>query len=891
MSARRRRVLVDIAGNSGDARRAVREIRDEIRRLGREQVEARIDVNERVVLAKLKKVQERIDRLKGQEASVKVDMQLAGAYAQLDRLNLRLDRLKAKRVNIDVDVSRGALERTAAGLGKLDRDVQKVGKGFASIFDKVPIIGGLFEQAFSGAFTLASSLGKAVGSAVTSGISALTDSLGRLGSLASPIGQVAGSVLSLGGSLLTLGIAAAGLIVVLNAVLGAIIALGGALVALVASAAAAAAGLGALAVAFGAALIPVAIVGLAIFTRFQAILKAHQAQQQAVAQATQNAKVAEQQHTAALQARQQAEQQLAQATVAARQAMAQAARDEANAELGLRNARNSVADSRLQLALAKRDLRDFLAQAGATRTQLSSLVKKFSDVDFNPAGGAKLFGQATGKKVDPLDLRQKIQAVRDAQLGVVNATNEVTNSEDRLAAARKKEADFTQRGLKAYAPYRQALQQVAKANDRVSSAEAAAERAHSKVSAALKKLSGTEQGTLSRLNGLIDGFKNFAKALADPIFSAVNSVFDQLKGHSGAFETALGKVGAAIADVVRALGSFLTEPATLHAFQTMATGAADLVRQLGARAFTSFLRIMREVATAALPAVREAAKGVADWLERIAGKPRKIHSAVHTLVAQFQTWAKFAGAVAGLVLALFRNAAPAGKSLADSMTRIVRHWTDWLNANPGAVRRFFRDAVQKVKDIVHWIKQAVDWLTNHLPKAAATAKAAFQQITPVLSGLLDLLKSMNRTTGSIVGKLLMPLAPRGSSGGIGKQKPIPPGWDYDLSTKQWFHNGKLSRTPPPGFLKGGLVGGSGRGDVIPAMLEPGEFVLRRSIVQQLSLPVLHALNGGSVPAPQPVAAGTTVGDFHAHITVPGGGAPDERVLIEKLDRAYRRRFG
>jgi hypothetical protein len=31
---------------------------------------------------------------------------------------------------------------------------------------------------------------------------------------------------------------------------------------------------------------------------------------------------------------------------------------------------------------------------------------------------------------------------------------------------------------------------------------------------------------------------------------------------------------------------------------------------------------------------------------------------------------------------------------------------------------------------------------------------------------------------------------------------------------------------PPGMQHGGHVGGSGRGDIVPAMLEPGEYVVR-----------------------------------------------------------------
>jgi TP901 family phage tail tape measure protein len=58
--------------------------------------------------------------------------------------------------------------------------------------------------------------------------------------------------------------------------------------------------------------------------------------------------------------------------------------------------------------------------------------------------------------------------------------------------------------------------------------------------------------------------------------------------------------------------------------------------------------------------------------------------------------------------------------------------------------------------------------------------------------------------------------------------------------------GMMKPGAPKKFALGGFVGGSGSGDTVPAMLTPGEFVVKKDVAQR-NRSLLEALNGGKLP--------------------------------------------
>lgn len=75
---------------------------------------------------------------------------------------------------------------------------------------------------------------------------------------------------------------------------------------------------------------------------------------------------------------------------------------------------------------------------------------------------------------------------------------------------------------------------------------------------------------------------------------------------------------------------------------------------------------------------------------------------------------------------------------------------------------------------------------------------------------------------------------------------------------------------PIGFASGGLVPGSGNGDTVPAMLSPGEFVIRKSSVNKIGAANLAKMNGGGLV--QRFASGGEVQDIPRILTQSKVGA-------------------
>jgi TP901 family phage tail tape measure protein len=154
-------------------------------------------------------------------------------------------------------------------------------------------------------------------------------------------------------------------------------------------------------------------------------------------------------------------------------------------------------------------------------------------------------------------------------------------------------------------------------------------------------------------------------------------------------------------------------------------------------------------------------------------------------------------------------------------------------------------------------------LANQISKVREEFFALFREIgsskgfQTLVRGALDLTSGLIKVAGAVKG-LLPVLSILVAFKGIKALTEFTSGFATGIKrgpdnksgsdNKPFFNSGGVVRK----FARGGVVPGSGSGDTVPAMLEPGEFVIRKKAVETIGSNNLHNMNkygtGGSIIA-------------------------------------------
>ncbi len=721
-----RDLLLKIAGDNDDARRALAEVAKDGAEFARQEYEAILDANTEPAETALERAQRELRDYGRISVEAAAGVEIAKGEAQIQRLKTRLENLSAQQASPKVDA------QTTAALLQLDRVQQRVDKLSASRAQ-------VNVDVDRGAVTIIDTITQAVS--------------GLIGALGSGGGGLAGSTAKASSGFISFGAVALPLLAILAAIAVTIgVALVGALAALVASLAAAAAAVGVLAIALAGALGPVFAVVIAAAARFAKIIQAFRAQSAATQQAQQQAAAgsaavtaaAEHQETAA-RALADANQRLGQATTQAYDEMAAAAEAASDAVRGVALAEDQRDQARLNTERAVEDLQRLRGELGATGQAFESVFQRFSDVNVDVSGLRGALGAAAagaGGSVDNSDqlaLRQAILDVRKARNQEKEAIDGVSDAETNRARTQQRANQFARQGIAASEGYSAALRGVADAQRQVNAAaqQQGLAAAQAKAQVLTDDLSESELKLLAALTAVGAAVRNAFGPSTDAVLTGVTGALANVAKLVTALKPAFTVIGLAIAQALTAFSGELVKPEWITALNTLAEGGAALVGIFTADIFIPFLQILRDVAVAALPFLISGLQAFGALLAGLAQDAGGggLAQLFGVLVDNLGSFLELGLALGAVFLAFFKNAAGPGKGLVDTLTKGALALANWLNSDEGmdSIRNFFENTLPVAVSFVAAIISLV-------PAIVAFAIAA----APIVREILDVFTMLLR---------------------------------------------------------------------------------------------------------------------------------------------------
>ena len=158
---------------------------------------------------------------------------------------------------------------------------------------------------------------------------------------------------------------------------------------------------------------------------------------------------------------------------------------------------------------------------------------------------------------------------------------------------------------------------------------------------------------------------------ADAVFRGMAAGLRALTPTIKALSPAFTAFGRAVGGAFKTLGREFASPAWQRFFSFLGRAAAQ-VTPLLTRSFIAFARILRDIATAAMPFLIAGLRALARALEGIADGTKNID--LSGVMSQLSSWLNLAKQVGRVFLGFIEAAAPAGKGLVDTLAEERRPW-------------------------------------------------------------------------------------------------------------------------------------------------------------------------------------------------------------------------
>lgn len=712
----------------------------------------------------------------------------------------------------------------------------------------------------------------------------------------------------------------------------ALVALAGVIGALVAALAVAVAGAALLAFGFAVTLLPALLLVVAGMARLisssQKVQQEHQKEAtaaNAVKTARQGLSSANDQVTSSTQAVADAQTNLQQATTAAWQAYSDSIEKVKDDLLQVQYAQLGVQQADLNVHKAADALKKALGEAGVGSDKLDETFKKFTDVDFKSSAVRPGLAAAGGSTASEDDVRQKVIDLKRARLDQKGAQDTLHDSNQTLKQDHATELDYLSRGIEANDQYRAAVRQLADATTQQSKAADARRTAEAKLNTALANQAKIRKDSLVTpglrrtaaelqdiKHKLEEAFGPDLDRIAQAALGTVHEFINTLT--SPEVKPALDDLTGSIVGVFRKVTHELSRPGARHFFRELISGAAELARQLGKRAFISFVGIMVHLVEAVLPFVLHYARRIADAFEGWNAGFKNGDRLHHTLRRIFRIMDDVWGlikAVARAFVAFVRDASGSGDGLVRTLTHMFDHLTKFLNTDEGRekVKQWLQDSIQFAKTFAGVLYTILDIMNKLLPVANKLIGAV--QSVGRFAGRLRFggqeKKAERQGLENDIGALNDTVIPKvNATRGVAHENALRLRHDLLHRIHQEFietYGGAAGERGYGLLLRqlglrrawgGPIPGAGGFGDDTHVFAEGGEFMIRRAVAQSVGKPALEALNAG-VPLRKIAAAhGGKGGGDTIYVTLPEGPPahiPDARWNANELGKELARRGG
>lgn len=188
-----------------------------------------------------------------------------------------------------------------------------------------------------------------------------------------------------------------------------------------------------------------------------------------------------------------------------------------------------------------------------------------------------------------------------------------------------------------------------------------------------------------------------------------------------------------------------------------------------------------------------------------------------------------------------------GEELAPAIKGVIKDVSGWIKNNKELIKT-------NIVEFAKGLAEAIKWGKENFEKFLPVLKAGWT----LIKGVAKAFDWVGKAIGTAIAKVVI-FAEKLANSKVGKVV------GSLLGGKEGGY--------VPGFQSGGAISGYGGGDRVKAMLEPGEFVMRKEAVRNFGMDFFKTLNnmgGASSPAGQGVNTGQGKGDIS--ITVNPGVA-------------------